>query len=153
MPYVSAHWPSDYLHDKSSFGQTNRSPCCQYTFLAAFFQLHPNSPINPPLLPPIPSIPPVFFFLQGLPNASMCADSSTRHSLRGDSLSRQWNYAGWDGVATIFFRVCLQYGKSSLKQLLSWLPSGCCDLLFLCNWSFISLLLHAQFPTAALKTC
>lgn len=51
------------------------------------------------------------------------------------------------------FRGCLRYGKSSLKQLLARLPSGCCDLLFLCNRSFISLLPHAQFPTAALKTC
>lgn len=104
------------------------------------------------LLSPHSFIPPVFFFLQRLTNVSVCAES-TRHSLWGVSLWRQWNYAEQDGVVTIFFRVCLQYGKSSLKQLLSWLPSGCCDLLFLCNWSFISLLPHAQFPKAALKTC
>lgn len=144
MPYViSAHWLSDYIHNKSRFGQTNLSSCRQYTMLAVFFWLHPK--------PPLP-VPPVFFFLQELLNVSVCADS-TRHSLLGDSLSRQWNYAGQDGIVTIFFRVCLQYGKSSLKQLLPWLLSGCCDLLFLCNWSFISLLPHAQFPTAALKTC
>lgn len=38
-----------------------------------------------------------------------------------------------------------------LKQLLPWLPSCHCDLLFLCNWNFISLLPHAQFPTAAFE--
>lgn len=145
MPRViSAHWPSDYLHNKRRFGQTNLSSCHRYTLLAVFFWLHPKLPL--------PCTSCFLFFLQGLPNASACADSS-RHSLPGDSLSRQWNYAGQDGVVTISFRVCLQHGKSSLKQLLPWLPSGCCDLLFLCNWSFISLLPHAQFPTAALKTC
>lgn len=89
---------------------------------------------------------------QGLPNAPVRADS-TGHSFLGDSLARQWSYVGQDGVVSGFFRGCLRYGKSSLKQLLPRLPSGCCDLLFLCNRSFISLLPHAQFPTAALKTC
>lgn len=42
-------------------------------------------------------------------------------------------------VLSLSSSVCLQYGKSSLKQLLLWLPSHSCDLLFLCNWGFISL--------------
>lgn len=141
---ISAHWPSDYLYNKSRFGQTNPSSCRQYTLLAASFWLHTKLPL--------PWTFCFLFFLRGLPNASVCADS-TRHSLLEDSLSRQWNCAGLDGLVTIFFRVCRQFGKSSLKQLLPWLPSGCCDLLFLCNWSFISLLPHAWFPTVALKTC
>lgn len=42
---ISAHWPSDYLHNKSRFGQTNPSSCCQYTLLAASFWLHPKLPL------------------------------------------------------------------------------------------------------------
>lgn len=41
---ISASWPSDCLHHKSTFGQTNLFSCRQYTLLIAFFWLHPKLP-------------------------------------------------------------------------------------------------------------
>lgn len=96
-------------------------------------------------------MPPVFsFFLQGLPNASCvltapgihywethCQDNETMQGRMALSLSSSES--------------AFNMGKV-LKTALPWLLSCRCDLLFLCNWNFISLLLHAQFPTAALKT-
>lgn len=94
---------SDYLHNKQDLTK-QISPHVPNILWLHFSRFILKSPL------PMPSV--FSFFLQGLPNASVCTNSA-RHSLLGDSLSRQWNYAGQDGIVTIFFRVCLQYGKSS----------------------------------------
>lgn len=94
---------SDYLRNKQDLAK-QISPRVANIFWLHFSRFILKSP------PPHASC--FLFFSARTSKCLMCADS-TRHSLLGDSLSRQWNYAGQDGVVTVFFRVCLQYGKSS----------------------------------------